>query len=140
MSYRRTIHLADTDTAGVVYFATLLSICHEAYEESLKESGISLRTIFQEQQIAIPIAHAEIAFFRPLFWGDEIMISVVPEQISEHEFVVSYEILTFFPSEHCVAKGKSRHISSNSRRRIPLCGLIQNWLENKNHLRSENCH
>ncbi|MDJ0549913.1 MAG: 1,4-dihydroxy-2-naphthoyl-CoA hydrolase, partial [Microcystis aeruginosa] len=34
MSYERLIYLADTDAAGVVYFAHLLSICHEAYEFS----------------------------------------------------------------------------------------------------------
>jgi len=31
-AYDRKIHFADTDSAGVVYFARLLSICHEAYE------------------------------------------------------------------------------------------------------------
>jgi hypothetical protein len=34
-SYVRTVRLADTDAAGVVYFARTLSICHEAYEAAL---------------------------------------------------------------------------------------------------------
>jgi len=33
-TYSRTVHFADTDAAGVVFFANFLAICHEAYEES----------------------------------------------------------------------------------------------------------
>ena len=44
--YPRTIRFADTDAAGVVYFAQILSICHEAYEASLQASGIELRQFF----------------------------------------------------------------------------------------------
>ncbi len=46
MTYYRTIHFSDTDAAGVVYFSTLLSICHEAYENSLQVAGIELKTFF----------------------------------------------------------------------------------------------
>ena len=41
-TYSRQIYLSDTDAAGVVYFAKGLEICHQAYEESLAEAGISL--------------------------------------------------------------------------------------------------
>ena len=42
-AYSRTIHFADTDAAGVVYFARYLSICHEAYEEALAAAGIDMK-------------------------------------------------------------------------------------------------
>ena len=38
--YHRTIRFADTDAAGVVFFPNYLTICHEAYEESLAAAGI----------------------------------------------------------------------------------------------------
>lgn len=44
--YSRKIHFADTDSAGVVYFSNLLSICHEAYEEVLLSLGINLSNFF----------------------------------------------------------------------------------------------
>lgn len=41
--YHRTIRFQDTDSAGVVYFANTLAMCHEAYEESLMASGIQVQ-------------------------------------------------------------------------------------------------
>ena len=43
--YQRTVHFADTDAAGVVFFANYLAICHEAYEESLGAAGIGLAAL-----------------------------------------------------------------------------------------------
>ncbi|MFS8118916.1 MAG: acyl-CoA thioesterase, partial [Microcoleus sp.] len=42
-SYTRTVRFQDTDAAGVVYFANVLAMCHEAYEASLAASGINLK-------------------------------------------------------------------------------------------------
>lgn len=42
-TYNRTVRFQDTDAAGVVYFANVLGICHEAYEESLEASSINLK-------------------------------------------------------------------------------------------------
>ncbi|MBD2021122.1 1,4-dihydroxy-2-naphthoyl-CoA hydrolase, partial [Leptolyngbya sp. FACHB-36] len=42
--YSRTVRFSDTDAAGVVYFASALSICHEAYEASLAAVGVDLRS------------------------------------------------------------------------------------------------
>lgn len=61
--YQRKIFFADTDAAGVVYFANLLSICHEAYEEFLTNFYINLQDFFSSNIIAIPIIHAEIVLF-----------------------------------------------------------------------------
>ncbi|XGB38553.1 MAG: hypothetical protein LVT47_09140 [Cyanobacteria bacterium LVE1205-1] len=41
-TYTRSLWLRDTDTAGVVYFTSVLELCHEAYEASLMETGIQL--------------------------------------------------------------------------------------------------
>ncbi|MHC5822651.1 MAG: acyl-CoA thioesterase, partial [Nostoc sp.] len=45
-TYNRTVRFQDTDAAGVVYFASVLSICHEAYEESLEASSINIKDFF----------------------------------------------------------------------------------------------
>ena len=73
-SYQRIIRFQDTDAAGVVYFANVLAMCHEAYEESLAASGINLKAFFSNSDIAIPIVHASVDFFRPMFCGDKIYI------------------------------------------------------------------
>jgi 1,4-dihydroxy-2-naphthoyl-CoA hydrolase len=55
--YSRTIHFQETDAAGVVYFANLLALCHEAYEASLAEAGVDLRQFFSSGgEVAVPVA------------------------------------------------------------------------------------
>ncbi len=126
MSYHRTIRFADTDAAGVVYFATLLSICHEAYEDALAKSGIDLARFFSgeilsgqatdRQSVIIPIAHAEIDFRRPLYCGEEITIDLfwqaearddVSRDISE--FAIVYTIIHNH-SAKVVARAMTRHV------------------------------
>ena len=60
--YERTVRLADTDAAGVVYFARVLSICHEAYEASLAAAGVPLASWIRKGTIALPIVHAHADF------------------------------------------------------------------------------
>lgn len=55
-AYRRTIHLADTDAAGVVYFAQLLHICHEAYEICLIGNGMDWSGLLREGPLPCPLS------------------------------------------------------------------------------------
>ena len=67
--YQRKIRFRDTDAAGVMYFTNALSICHEAYEESLMHCGIDLRHFFANGEMAVPITHASIDYRRPSYCG-----------------------------------------------------------------------
>lgn len=128
--YPKTIHLADTDAAGVVYFAKLLEICHEGYEESLAEFGINLQELVQKFTVAIPIVHAEADFFRPIFWRDRVILNLTPILLSETEFEVSYS-LRKEDSDKALATGMTRHVCINSqtRKRVALPTPIQDWLQ-----------
>ena len=127
MSYSRTIRLVDTDAAGVIYFASLLSICHEAYEDRLIQSGINLKTFFRETDAALPIVHGEIDFFQPLFCGDRITIQVIPTKINDHSFEISYQIFLAQSPDKKIAKGKTKHVCINplSRQKISLPAPIR---------------
>ncbi len=113
MSYSRTIHLADTDAAGVIYFASLLSICHEAYENHLTQSGIDLKSFFLNPETALPIVHAEIDFFHPLFCGDRLEILITSQLLNENSFEIHYQIFLTETPQHQVAKGKTKHVCIN---------------------------
>lgn len=128
MSYSRTIHLVDTDAAGVIYFASLLSICHEAYEDRLIQSGINLKTFFRDTETALPIVHGEIDFFQPLFCGDRIEIQLIPNVISEHSFEISYQIFLTQSPDKKIAQGKTKHVCINplSCQKISLPEPIRN--------------
>jgi 1,4-dihydroxy-2-naphthoyl-CoA hydrolase len=127
-TYNRTIRFHDTDAAGVVYFANVLAICHEAYEESLIAAGINLKEFFSNPPVAFPIVHAAVDFFRPMFCGDKLTIMLIPQQLSGDRFEVAYEVMV---AEVMVAKAISRHvcIDTGSRNKIELPEEMKQWLE-----------
>jgi 1,4-dihydroxy-2-naphthoyl-CoA hydrolase len=91
-TYLRTVHFQDTDAAGVVYFANVLAMCHEAYEASLAASGINLKAFFSNPEVAFPIIHASVDFYRPMFAGDRLMINLTPKQVTGNEFEIAYQV------------------------------------------------
>jgi len=127
--YKRVIRFSDTDAAGIVYFANVLSICHEAYEASLIAANINLKLFFSNPTIAIPIVHASIDFLRPLFCGDEINITLQPQQLSVDKFEINYQFLGI--KEQLMAKAITRHVCINSttRNKQELASEIMLWLQ-----------
>ncbi|WYL99902.1 MAG: thioesterase family protein [Gloeotrichia echinulata CP02] len=127
-TYNRTIRFPDTDAAGVVYFANILSICHEAYEASLGASGINLKVFFSNQSVAFPIVHASVDFFRPMFCADKLLISLNPHKLGVDKFEITYEISV---AEVVVTKAITRHvcIDMNSRIKQELTEEIIHWLD-----------
>jgi 1,4-dihydroxy-2-naphthoyl-CoA hydrolase len=130
-SHPRTVYLADTDAAGVVYFACVMNMCHEAYEESLAAANISLQQLITDLELAIPIVHAEINFFRPMFCGDKLLINLVAQQLSDNEFTVNYEIILASSSDKKLAQGNTQHVCINpiTRTRVKLPQAIIDWLK-----------
>lgn len=127
-TYNRTVRFQDTDAAGVVYFANILAICHEAYEESLIVSGINLKDFFTNPSVAFPIVHTSVDFFRPLYCGDNLVIRLMPQQLSSDRFEVAYELIV---DEVMVAKAVTRHvcIETSSRTKTELSEEMKEWLE-----------
>ncbi|MFE4106192.1 acyl-CoA thioesterase [Almyronema epifaneia] len=132
-SYGRTIRFAETDAAGVVYFANCLCLCHEAYEAALAEAGVNLKLFFSSGAIAVPIVHAEVDFYQPLFCGDRVEVGLTPQALDQSSFVVSYQIWRGdegIERDRPLAQALTRHvcIDRTSRRRRPLTAELQQWL------------
>lgn len=129
-THHRTVRFQDTDAAGVVYFANLLAMCHEAYEASLAASGINLKSFFNNPNVAIPITHASVDFLRPLFCGDELMIHLAPQKLDNHKFEIAYQLLAT-PSEQLLAKALTKHvcIEPMTRTKTQLPEAIEEWLD-----------
>ncbi len=127
-TYNRIIRFHDTDAAGVVYFANVLSICHEAYEASLAASGINLKDFFTNTSVGFPIVHANVDFLRPMFCGDNLAISLIPQKLSVDKFEITYEVTNI---DVLVAKAVTRHVcidvSSRSKQELP--DEMSEWLE-----------
>lgn len=124
----RQIFLADTDSAGVVYFASLLRLCHEVYELSLREFGIDLQQFFTSDRQAIPITHAEIDFFQPIYAGDQITISLSGQKLTATTFQLKYAICQ--PNGQLASLALTQHtcICPTTRHKIALPDQINRWL------------
>ena len=129
-SYNRTVRFQDTDAAGVVYFANVLVMCHEAYEDSLAKAGINLKTFFSHAAMAVPIIHTHVDFFQPMFCGDRLLINGIPQQLSDSKLEIEYHVVDAASPQRHLATALTRHvcIDSNTRTKIPLPETMINWL------------
>ncbi|CBN54102.1 MULTISPECIES: acyl-CoA thioesterase [Kamptonema] len=129
-TYFRIVRFQDTDAAGVVYFANVLAICHEAYEASLAASAINLKVFFSNPKVAIPIVHASVDFYRPMFCGNELAIDLTPQQLANDEFEITYQIFSNEVADRCAAKAITKHvcIDATTRKRQPLSQELIQWL------------
>ncbi len=130
-SYTRTIHFADTDAAGVVFFANYLAICHEAYEEALAAAGIPLGGFFADHGVVVPVAKSEASYLRPLACGDKIRVEVTPKILSEKSYAIDYVIWKQGAVEKRAAVVRTEHvcISTQTRERLPLPASLATWIQ-----------
>jgi 1,4-dihydroxy-2-naphthoyl-CoA hydrolase len=141
-NYDYTIELRDTDAAGVVYFANIISICHIAYEASLIRSGIDLKYFVTNSEFAIPLFHVSANFLSPLFCGDRIIVQLIPapivssssKEVGISKFEIKYQILSTHENNTIYATAITRHIVINphTRKRQPLPAILIDWLADWN--------
>ena len=127
--FLRTIRFQDTDAAGVVYFAQLLSICHEAYEASLQASDTDLKTFFSRGAIAVPITHTAADFHRPLMCGDVITVQLTPTATGDDSFEIAYQVLNAENKRAAIATTRHVCIDAATRRRRPLTPELVAWVQ-----------
>lgn len=132
-SYARTIRFADTDAAGIVYFARYLSICHEAYEDALAAAGLNLATFFTDTGLVIPIAKSEASYLRPLACGEKIRVDLTPARLSDNRFALDFVIWKLDPAgpakRACVARTEHVCISSKTREHQSLPAPLASWVD-----------
>lgn len=129
-AYARTVHFADTDAAGVMFFANYLAVCHEAYEEALAAAGINLKAFFSDHGVVVPIAKSEAEYLRPLACGDKLGVDLTVRLLSENSFEIHYELTRLGPPAKCAARLRTEHvcIDSATRARKGLPGPLASWV------------
>ncbi len=130
-TYSRGVHFADTDAAGVVFFANYLAICHEAYEEALGAAGVDLRKFFADSGVVVPISKSEASYLRPLRPGDRVRVTCSPAPVSADTYEVRYEITRLGTPEKLAGRARTEHvcIDSRSRERANLPPSIAAWVK-----------
>ena len=130
-SYERTIHFADTNAAGVVFFPNYIVICHEAYEEALASAGIDVRKFFSDEGLIIPVSKSSADYLRPLYCGDRVRVTVTPTWLTENSFAIEYEMHRLGTPEKLAATMRTSHVCINpsTRERAELPASLLAWIK-----------
>jgi 1,4-dihydroxy-2-naphthoyl-CoA hydrolase len=106
--YETRIHLAETDAAGVLYFANILRLAHEAYEDWFHGAGLSLSTVVRNRPYGLPIVHCEADFKMPLRLGDSLAVVVDVLELGARSYTLTYR----FEGPHGLAgTAKTTHVA-----------------------------
>ena len=73
-SYRRTIHLEDTDATGFVYFAKIPSLVAEAFQHFLLKKNIPLQKFLQQKICNLPIVHITFDYYQRVQYASDMII------------------------------------------------------------------
>ena len=91
--YKRAVRVQDTDATGNIFFANLLKMGLEAFEEFLHNQKFSLQEMIESKKILIPIVHSEADFFSPITLGSRIDIQLEVSRIGKKSFTHSSEFI-----------------------------------------------
>jgi YbgC/YbaW family acyl-CoA thioester hydrolase len=100
------IHFYDCDPAGIIFFANIYKIAHDALEELFLLKYIDFN---KYKDFTMPIVHSEADYKYPLRFNDEVEISMFLEDIGEHSFCFVYEIYNI-TAQKLSAIVKVRHV------------------------------
>ncbi|MGI0487472.1 acyl-CoA thioesterase [Pantanalinema rosaneae CENA516] len=128
--HQRIVRFQDTDAAGVVYFANILAMCHEAYEASLVATKIDVKQFFSPSGVVIPLIQAQADFFHPMFCGDRLRIHLIPRTLSDNEFEIHYTIWNADKPDRPLSQARTRHVCIDpaTRTRTALPPDMIHWL------------
>ncbi|URR34334.1 acyl-CoA thioesterase [Thermosynechococcus sp. HN-54] len=127
--YERMVHFADTDAAGVVYFANLLRFCHEAYEDALAQLGVDLRQFFSNSGLIVPITEAQVRFLKPLYCGDRLRVTITPQELDTSRFQLTYTLYNTKGERVAVAYTQHICLQLPERQRVAIPKLLHTWLK-----------
>lgn len=90
--YKHTVKLADTDAAGVLFFANQFRIIHNAYETFMHLNGFSINRMLNQEKFRLPLVHAEADYMLPINVSDELTIQVRVSKFTASSFTLKYAV------------------------------------------------
>lgn len=86
------VYYADTDAAGVVYYGNYLRWLEMGRSDWLDEWGVSLAD-YARQGVLFSVIRVEIDYLIPGVLGDEVEVTVEPEQVRRVRFVLRQDVV-----------------------------------------------
>lgn len=102
------VRFQDVDAAGIVFFARVFDLFHDAYVEALRAGGVELSAVLAAKVWAAPLTSCDAQFRRPLRFGDEITVELRAE-LSERDMVVRYRVCPTSDRAITLATGTTKH-------------------------------
>lgn len=123
-NYKRKIYFGECDQAGIMFYANIFDIMHEAYENIFTNYN---GKIFDNELLAYPIVHTEASYIKPLKRGNEITIEILVTINNESSFSVNYTIKL---NDNIHIKSITKHlcISKETMHRVELEKELKNYL------------
>jgi 1,4-dihydroxy-2-naphthoyl-CoA hydrolase len=87
------VRFQDVDAAGILFFARVFELFHDAYVEGLRAHGVELARVLDAGAWAAPIVRSEARFRRPIRFGDRLVVELRGE-LSERELTVRYRVVS----------------------------------------------
>jgi len=89
---RVKVYYADTDAGGVVYYANYLRWLEMARSDWLDRSGVSVAD-YVRRGVLFAVARVEIDYLISAVLGDEVEVTVEPEQVRRVRFVLRQHVI-----------------------------------------------
>jgi len=127
--HKRRVALADTDSAGLLYFANQLQYAHEAYELLMAEIGMPLQEIIASESFLLPLVHVESDYLAPLQVDDHIEVRTQIEKIGHTSFILAHEMVK--KNGKIVGRARTVHVATDreSSEKTPLPDRLRDGLE-----------
>jgi acyl-CoA thioester hydrolase len=99
------VRYAETDAAGVVYYANYLAYFEVARVEWLRALGLPIREA-EARGVLLPAVEATVRYVQPARLDDRLQIRVWPADIRRASFGFRYEVCR---GDDLIARGYTRH-------------------------------
>ncbi|MBX3182227.1 MAG: acyl-CoA thioesterase [Polyangiaceae bacterium] len=90
--YERPVRFQEIDAAGLLFFPTFLSYCHEAMESWCGALPGGYAGLVGERRIGLPAVQVEASFRAPLRYGDVARIELEVTRVGARSLGLRYQL------------------------------------------------
>lgn len=103
------IRFQDVDMAGIIFFARVFDLFHDAFLAGLAARGVRFADVMAARRWASPLVHAEADYRRPMRFGDRVVIELARVEFGNTSITTRYRIRDAVDPERVYASGHLVH-------------------------------